>query len=124
MGAPVASVLVVEDDPDIREVLVEALRDEGYRVDWAADGVLGLEKARKTPPSLVIVDLMIPRLDGRQFIAECRADPECAGTSVIVMSAFSISKLEDVPAQAVIQKPFELSDLMAKVAELAPHPTT
>ena len=113
-------VLVVEDDPDIREVLVEALRDEGYRVDWTADGLIGLEKARKTPPVLVILDLMIPGLDGRQFIQQCRADKRCAATNFIVVSAFNVDRLADVDAQAVIQKPFNLGFLMEKVAEFAP----
>jgi two-component system OmpR family response regulator len=116
----VTRVLVVEDDPDIREVLVEALGDEGYCVDWAADGLVGFEKARTTRPALVILDLMIPGMDGRQFIQACRADPGCNGAKFIVVSAFSINKLADVDAQAVIQKPFNLAHIMEKVAEFAP----
>jgi two-component system OmpR family response regulator len=119
-GARVTRVLVVEDDPDIREVLVEALRDDGYRVDWAADGIHGLEKARQGRPALVILDLMLPGLDGRQFIRECKADQGCAGTKFIVISAFNVNKLADVDAEAVLQKPFNLADFVDKVAELAP----
>jgi DNA-binding response OmpR family regulator len=117
---PVTRVLVVEDDPDIREVLIEALRDEGYRVDWAADGTLGVQKAKKTRPALVILDLMIPGVDGRTFLQECRADPRCAGTKFLVVSAFNVDKLADVDALAVIQKPFNLGQLMDTVAEHAP----
>jgi CheY-like chemotaxis protein len=117
-------VLVVEDDPDIREVLVEALLDNGYRVDRAADGIAGLDKARSNRPVLMILNLMIPGLDGRRFIQQCRADPHCAATNFIVVSAFNLDSFADIDAQAVIQKPFNLGYLMEKVAEFAPLLTT
>jgi DNA-binding response OmpR family regulator len=120
----VTRVLVVEDDPDIRQVMVEALLDDGYRVDWAADGIVGLEKARNGKPALVILDLMIPGFDGRRFIEECRADPRCGVTNFIVVSAFDVDRLAHLDAQAIIQKPFNLGYLMEKVAELAPLLTT
>jgi DNA-binding response OmpR family regulator len=118
----VTRVLVVEDDPDIREVLVEALRDDGYVVDWADDGREGLAKAREAPPDLAIIDLMIPGLNGREFIRECRSDPQCASLNVIVVSAFQGDRVADLDAQAVIQKPFNLSVLMDTVAQYAPPP--
>ena len=116
----VTRVLVIEDNPDIREVLVEALRDEGYQVDWTSDGRRAVDKARQNTPALAIVDLMVPGMDGRRIIRECRTDPRCAATNFIVVSAFDVNQLEDVDAQAVIQKPFNLVHLMETVSELAP----
>ncbi len=115
-----ARVLVVEDDNDIREVLVEALTDDGYGVEWANNGLAGLRRVQLRPPQLVILDLMIPGLDGLGFIRECRQDPRCAELNVIVVSAHPGERIGEIDAQAVMQKPFNLPDLLDKVAELAP----
>jgi DNA-binding response OmpR family regulator len=120
IGAPVPRVLVVEDDADIREVLIEALVDDGYEVDWAADGVSGLSKACELSPQVVILDLMIPGLNGRRFVQECRRDPRCSSMNVIVVSAYPGERIGDLDVQAVIQKPFNLGTLMDTVAGLAP----
>jgi DNA-binding response OmpR family regulator len=116
----VARVLVVEDDNDIRELLVEALAEDGYEVDWAKDGLSGLRSAQARTPELVILDLMIPGLDGRGFIRECRRDPRCSATNVIVVSAYPGERIGEIDAQAVMQKPFNLGSLLDKVAEFTP----
>lgn len=113
-------VLVVEDEPDIRQVLLDALRDEGYVVDSAENGVTALQRVREAPPALAIIDLMMPGIDGRQFIRECRGDPRCAAMNFIVVSALEPSRVADLGAQAVIQKPFNLGHIIATVAEFAP----
>jgi two-component system sensor histidine kinase/response regulator len=117
-GAFVTRVLVVEDDPDIRDVLVQALLDDDYEVEWAEDGLAGQAITRSSRPALVIIDMMLPGLNGRDFIRECRADPECAATKFILVSAFHGDRLSDVEADAVIQKPFNLGSLMDTVAQL------
>src|SRR5512137_2265171 len=68
-------VLVVEDDHDTRELLVEALRMEGYEVAAAPDGVQGLEHARRVQPHVILLDLMMPVMSGWEFRAMQTRDP-------------------------------------------------
>ena len=63
-GENMAKILVVEDDPDAREILVERLKSYGYDVDIAVDGWESLEKVKKYKPDLIIMDIMMPKLDG------------------------------------------------------------
>jgi CheY-like chemotaxis protein len=119
-GWPVTLVVVIEDEADIREVIAEALVDEGYDVARAADGALGLQLVRERMPQIVILDLMMPELDGRGFLRECRADPRCASLKVIVISALRATDLNKFGVQAVITKPFDLYELINTVLSLAP----
>jgi CheY-like chemotaxis protein len=65
-------ILLVEDDPSLREIITEALGDDGYSVASADNGATALELARHEAPDLAIVDLMMPRMDGEQFCSEVR----------------------------------------------------
>ena len=112
-------VIVVEDEPDIREVVAEALADEGYDVTTATDGASALQLVRERPPDVAIVDLMLPGLDGPAFLRQCRADPRCAQMQVIVVTAARGTRLDGLDAQAVVTKPFDLNELLNVVASLA-----
>ena len=112
-------VIVVEDEPDIREVVAEALADEGYDVTTATDGASALQLVRELPPDVAIVDLMMPGLDGPAFLRHCRADPRCARMQVIVVTAARGTRLDGLDAQAVVTKPFDLDQLIDVVASLA-----
>ena len=117
---PVKRVIVVEDEPDIRRVIAEALGDEGYDVACAADGAQALRLVRRSPADVAIVDLMMPELDGRGFLRECRADPRFASMQFVVITAISASRLNGLePDVTVLTKPFDLNDLVATVATLA-----
>ena len=113
-------VLVVEDEPDIREVVAEALTGEGYDVECVEDGAAALSTIRNRPPDLAIVDLMMPLIDGQRFLKECRADPRCAHMRIVVVTAATDSRLQGLDAQALIPKPFDLNDLIDIVLRLAP----
>ena len=68
-------ILVAEDEPDIRELLVDLLRDAGYDVIQASDGSAALEKARLELPDMIILDLILPVLDGFQVLEQLKSDP-------------------------------------------------
>jgi len=112
-------VLVVEDEPDIRNVLADALGDEGYQVDCAADGASALALIRTGPADLAVVDLMMPGLDGYAFVRACRASPLHARMPVVIVTA--ARKVDDpsLDVSAVIHKPFDLNDLLDTIIDLA-----
>ena len=113
-----ARVLVVDDDPDLREAIVDVLADEGYEVDCAADGLEGLERLHSGErPCLILLDWMMPRCDGLQFrIAQC-ADPSIADIPVVLLSAdmHLHDKLGALDAADYLRKPVDLSRLLAVV---------
>jgi two-component system response regulator MprA len=103
-------VLVIEDDPDIRAALAEALASEGYAVEVARDGVDGLAQARSVRPDLIVLDLTMPVMDGLEFLEAKRAVEDLAGVPVIVETARSPAPvLQD--CAVVLCKPFELDAL-------------
>ncbi len=90
--APVASksIVVVDDDEGIRETLEQCLTLEGYRVQTASDGREGLELLRRTgPPGLLLLDLMMPGMDGVEVLKELSSDASLSGVPVVVFSAVS-----------------------------------
>ncbi len=108
-----AAVLVVDDEIDIREAVAEVLADEGYEVYAAGDGAEALRKARDVHPSLVLLDLMMPGMNGWEFRAAQATDPELKRIPVVVLSA--LGKVAGFEAAGFIQKPFELDELLSAV---------
>jgi CheY-like chemotaxis protein len=111
------SVLVVDDENDIREAVAELLAEEGYQVLGAGDGAEALRKARAFHPSVVLLDLMMPGMNGWEFCAERKRDPELERIPVIVLSA--LGRVPGIDAAGYLQKPFELSDLLSAVRQHA-----
>lgn len=109
------TVLVIEDDELVAELLATALVEEGYGTLTAYDGARGLEAARQQSPQLVLLDLAIPEVDGHHLLRELERYPETANIPVIVMSGYT-KYLEPTPQVVrVIQKPvdmFELAELV------------
>ena len=117
MSAP--SVLVVEDEPDIRNLVVLHLAREGYRCRTAATGAEALREARTQPPDLIVLDLMLPEMDGLEVCRRLRADPNTTGLPVIMLTAKAdevdrIVGLE-LGADDYIVKPFSPKELVARV---------
>ena len=118
-------VLVVEDDPSVRGLLQTLLAAEGYEVATASDGLAGLVKATSSPPSLVLLDLMMPDLGGVRVLEEMRDDPDLADIPVIVVTG----KVDAVPGmrallgeENVFLKPFAVGELLARVGDVTGGP--
>ena len=111
-------VMLVDDEMDILDILTELFEDEGYAVVAFEDGRAALEYACRQPPSLVLVDLLMPLMDGRDLIVRLRA--EAGGTfPIVVMSASTtFERIRDLPIQDYISKPFDLDDVVARVRAL------
>jgi two-component system response regulator MprA len=125
MGAPhdsQKSVLVVEDDVFLRDLFKVFLEADGYLVDTAGDGREALERLRQAaPPSVVVLDLMMPRMDGWGFRAEQRKDPALAAIPVVICSAAGDPHAEapELEAADYLQKPVVFEDLLGTVRRLA-----
>jgi DNA-binding response OmpR family regulator len=118
-------ILVVEDEPRIRAFLGRALEAEGFAVDGAADGLEGLRRALDTSYDLVVLDLLLPRVDGLTVLRELNR--RCPGTPVVVVSARSdlATKLRgfELGASDYVAKPFACDELVARVrAQLRTRP--
>jgi CheY-like chemotaxis protein len=114
----VGPLLLVEDDADIREDLADLLVEEGFEVETAADGRAGLEALRRRGGwSLVLLDLMMPVMDGWAFRRAQLNDPALAGIPVLLLSGAADlrSSAATLGAAAAIQKPFQLDALLGAI---------
>jgi CheY-like chemotaxis protein len=84
---PVPLILVVDDNRDVRLALSTLLTDEGYEVTEASDGDLGLDAARERKPDLILLDLMMPRMDGFETLKELKKNENLADIPVVVLTA-------------------------------------
>ncbi len=110
-------MLIVDDERDIREAVSEVLKDEGYEVVDARDGAEGLDKLRARHPDLVLLDLMMPGMNGWEFCAARNREPGLCDIPVVVISA--LGRVSGLDAQAFLQKPFELDALVSTVRQYA-----
>jgi CheY-like chemotaxis protein len=106
-------VLVVDDENDIRQALAEVLAFEGFVVEAARDGMEALEKVRALHPRLVLLDLMMPRMNGWEFRRAQKDDPDLARIPVLIISAFAPTG--DLEAEGYIEKPFDVEELVSAV---------
>jgi DNA-binding response OmpR family regulator len=116
-----AYVLVVDDDPAIRGLVADALREEGYAVDLAAHGREALEAMRARRPATVVLDLMMPTMDGFTFMEACHHEQLCDNVPIVVISAVhdALQRIKEVPVHACIAKPFDLDELIRTITDLA-----
>lgn len=109
--------MIVEDDGVIRDALLEAFCDLGFYVQTAADGAEALELVGEDRPDLVLLDLMMPRMTGWQFVDEIRKRPRLAGLPIFVLTA--ARNVGNVPAgYPVFVKPLRIWDLSSSVRAL------
>ena len=113
------TVLIVDDEPNIRGFLRMVLEDEGYRVETAGDGREALDKLRRNPPDAVLLDLMMPVVDGWSFLTSRRTlSAECR-CPVLVMSAVGgWGMARELGAAGFLAKPFDVDVLLAKLADV------
>jgi len=118
----VKRIYVVDDEPDVVELLRTVLELEGYAVESETDGKRALPAVLADPPDLLILDLMMPDLDGMEFLKLLRLDPAGARVPVLIVSA-KTGQLDQmgslqVGANAYICKPFSTRELLAEVRRL------
>jgi PAS domain S-box-containing protein len=120
MMTEISSVLIVDDTPANRQLVVEALGRRGYRVLVAQDGEEGIERARLVQPDLILLDVRMPGIDGFETCRRLKADPEVQEIPVIFMTALSeqADKVNGFAAGGVdyVTKPFQIDELLARVA--------
>jgi CheY-like chemotaxis protein len=120
-------ILIVEDDPYIRDALQELLQDEGYFVDCAPNGREGIDFLRSESklPCLILLDLMMPVLDGYGFRREQTQDARLSGVPVIVMTANGRSDAKAFEAETLgfLRKPIDIDDLLGLVSRVCPNPS-
>jgi DNA-binding response OmpR family regulator len=118
----VSRILIVEDDPDIAELIRHYLEKAGHVVDRLSSGAAVMAQVRKLPPDLVILDLMLPEIDGLMVCQAMRSDPSTAAIPIIMVTARGeeadrIAGLE-LGADDYVTKPFSPKELAARVAAL------
>lgn len=119
---PVSGALravVIEDEQDLLDLLRGHLDRHGCQVSGYGTGQEGLDAARADPPDLIVVDILLPDLDGREVIRLLRADPRTGTCPIVVCSVLDAEDLADLPAAAILAKPFgkaDVADLMRRLA--------
>jgi len=114
-----ARVLVADDEPLIRALVTIAFEDAGYDVETAADGAEALAKACQRPPQAIVLDLMMPVMDGWDFLDAWRGQPASRTVPIVALSAGCRREGRPPPAvRALLTKPFDLDRLVATVTSL------
>jgi|SRR5579859_3541277 len=117
-------ILVVDDDPGIRRVLGDLFVGEGYQVSEAADGAGALECLRAVHPDVVVLDLMMPNMNGWEFVQRCPRGAGCRTLPIVVMTAMydvqtTARRLQAMGVRACLAKPFDLEHMLSLVALVA-----
>lgn len=118
MAKPSCNVLVVDDDVEIRETLVEVLEERGYRTVAASNGKQALDALHGgTVPELILLDMMMPVMDGTQFRKKQQQEPAIAGIPVVLISAHEdlARRVTELDARSALRKPISFRDLIDTV---------
>lgn len=112
-------ILVVDDDPDILQYVKMNLEREGFEAETASNGIEALQAARQNPPALVLMDVMMPGMDGLTALRHLRNDPTTSSVPVVMLTARALAKDRvkglDLGADDYITKPFAVEELIARV---------
>jgi len=112
-------ILVVDDDALLRTSVAAVLTDEGYEVELAGDGVDALAKIHARPPDVILLDVLMPRMNGKALLETLHSRAETAGIPVLVMTAlhgFESHRTIELGATDLVEKPFDVDELLNKVA--------
>ncbi len=119
--ADAKKILIVDDEQDIVVIVGKVLGRNGYKVMTAADGVEGLAKVKTEPPDLILLDNIMPNMDGRAVLARLKASKKTSGIPVIMLTAVAdeeyISAAKKGGAVEYIVKPFDYEVLLEKIAQ-------
>jgi DNA-binding response OmpR family regulator len=120
-------ILVVDDDPGQREVIRATLNEAGFDVSTATDGIEGLKKAHAESPDMIVLDVMMPQMDGFAVCATLREDETTAAIPILMLTGLCsyISQLTGIESGATdyLVKPYELEQLVSKVEALLCQPS-
>jgi CheY-like chemotaxis protein len=108
-------ILIVDNDPVLRATVAEVLEDCGFRTATAANGLQALHAIAKEEPSIVLLDMRMPMLDGKGFVERLREFGRSPGIIVMSGSQPSAEELADMGAVAFVGKPFEVEDLVRRI---------
>lgn len=119
-------VLVIDDDPDQRRFLERVLAASGFRVVSVADGEAGLASARSQRPDIIVLDVMMPRLNGYQACRQLKKDPLTSACPVVMLTAKDQPADQfwatEVGADAFLSKPIDPPTLLDTLRRFAPRP--
>lgn len=110
-----ATVLVVDDEPDVLFMLRMILEQAGYQVVQAVQGRQAMDRLEEVRPDVIVTDLMMPVMDGRELIRLLRSDPRTAGIPVLLVTA---NPTEETGADAVVGKPFRRNEILERISAL------
>jgi DNA-binding response OmpR family regulator len=118
-------ILIVDDEPNIVRTLKDRLEMNEYDVVTGSNGQEGLERAVKDQPDIILLDVIMPLMDGLEMLEALRRRPECADIAVIMLTARSqtqdIARAKSCGIEDYIVKPFDLSELLEKIENVAEH---
>jgi PAS domain S-box-containing protein len=127
-SGPFAPILLVEDDQQSRNALRKLLEHEGYTVRTARDGLEALDAIRQLRPSLILLDLMMPGMDGSEVLRRIRRDPDLSGIKVVILTGDAMdaptSEIQTFPGDAILSKPVSLDALRELLSFMLPTDTT
>lgn len=113
-------ILVVEDDMDILEIIEIVLNEDNYEISTSTTGKDVVELIHKNDPDLILMDIRLGELDGRQICRELKKGIHCVNTPIVLMSAHAVSTdiKKEACAADFIAKPFDIDDLLLRVKNL------
>lgn len=115
-------ILVIDDEEDIQKLLKIRLQQESFKVVVAGDGDVGVRLAEQEGPDLIVLDIMMPKMDGYTCLKEIRKLPKTKDVPILMLSGKEEEKVRDLFAfqkiSGYIEKPFELDDLVFKIKEI------
>ena len=122
-GPPVKNILVAEDDDRLREVLEEWLSATGYRPITAQDGIEALDWLGRLPIDLMIVDILMPHLDGSELIKRVRKEKQWGSIPIILLSGYgNLDPYRHLAVNVILPKPFDIHVLLREVQALIGPP--
>ena len=108
-------VLIVDDDPDVRDMMDAVLTNAGYTVETATNGDEALKLLRSIRPELILLDIKMPTMDGAEFRQAQRREPELLRIPTVVMTAAPVEALLDLAVKETLRKPVGKAELLATV---------
>lgn len=115
-------ILVIDDEEDLQKLLRIRLEQENFNVVSAYDGDIGVKMTEQELPDLIILDIMLPKMDGYTYLKEIRNLPKTKNIPVLVLSGKEEEKVKDLfifqKISGYIEKPFELDDFVSKIKEI------